>query len=89
MMTKCPCPVAGYQVETLDDEILLFHPSSRMIFRSNSTGALIWQLCDGKRTVGEIIKVLSASYPEASQQIEKDVPQTLQAFAKHGAITWL
>ena len=87
--TKCPCPVLGYQIETLDDEIVLFHPAKRAIFYSNSIGALIWFMCDGQRTVTEIIQILSATYPDAGQQIAQDVPQTLTTFAEHGAITWL
>lgn len=73
-------------METLDDEIILFHPASRTIFHSNSTGALIWQLCDGQRTVGDIINILSATYPDAAPQIPKDVQDTLLTFAQYGAI---
>jgi len=87
--TQRPCPAPGYQVEILDDEVLLFHPTSRAIFRSNSTGALIWELCDGQRTVADIVNILSAAYPEAAKQIQQDVPDTLRAFAEHKAIMWL
>ncbi len=87
--TRHPCPAPGYQIETLDDEIVLFHPAKRAIFYSNSIGALIWYMCDGQRTVAEIIKILSATYPDAAQQIAQDVPQTLATFAEHSAIIWL
>jgi pyrroloquinoline quinone biosynthesis protein D len=86
--TRRPCPIPGYQVEVLDDEVILFHPDSRTIFHSNSTGALIWQLCDGQRTVADIIQLLSAAYPDSAQQIQADVQDTLLAFAEHGAIIW-
>ncbi len=83
-----PAHVPGYRVEILDNEIILFSPSSRMILYSNQTGALIWQLCDGQRTTGDIIQTLSAAYPEAVPKIREDVHETLLTFAQHGAIVW-
>lgn len=88
MGDKRPCPVPGYQVELLDNEFLLFHPNNRVIFRSNGTGALIWELCDGERTITEIITLLRTNYPQAASQIPQDVLNTLQTFAQHGAIQW-
>lgn len=83
-----PHPVTGYMVEEMDGEILLFHPSQENIFYTNNTGSLIWQLCDGQRTVAEICQLLSDAYPDAASQIEQDVHNTLSDFATHGAIEW-
>jgi hypothetical protein len=85
---KRPCPVPGYQVEFLDGEIILFYPAGQKIFHSNRSGALIWQLCDGRRTVADITQILSEAYPEDARQIQADVQDTLQLFAEHEAITW-
>jgi hypothetical protein len=85
---KRPAHAPGYQVEILDDEVILFHPTNRKIFHSNSTGALIWQFCDGQRTVAEIAALLSAAYPDVAHQVKQDVQNTLQIFADHGAIVW-
>ena len=85
---KRPCRVSNFQMEVLDDEIILFHPTSKAIFYSNNTGALIWELCDGKRTMVDITQILSEAYPEAKDQIAADVHHTLETFASHGAIIW-
>lgn len=58
-MTPCLCPVQGFQIETLDGEIVLLHPTQNIIIYSNQTGALIWQLCDGQRLVAEIVEIFS------------------------------
>ena len=87
--SKRPHPVPGYQMEVLDGEILLFHPASTKVMYSNRSGALIWQLCDGKHTVTDISHLLGAAYPESADQIPSQVRHTLQTFAKHGAITWV
>jgi len=81
-----PTPVDGFQIETLDGEIVLLHPTRNIIIRSNQTGALIWRLCDGTRTEDEIVSILSAAYPESSDEIRGDVSAMIQALAARGAL---
>ena len=50
------------------------------------TAALVWRLCDGERTVGEIVRLLSETYPEASASIPSDVSATLDTLAREGAL---
>jgi hypothetical protein len=44
-------------------------------------------LCDGARTVGEIVELLSAAYPDAAEDIRADVPAAIQQLIHHGALT--
>jgi hypothetical protein len=81
-----PTPVDGFQVENLDGEIVLLHPARNLIVYSNQTGALIWQLCDGRRSVDEIVEILSAAYPESKAEIAVDVPLTIQTWVSQGAL---
>ncbi len=81
-----PAPVDGFQIETLDDEIVLLHPARNIIIHSNQTGALIWQLCDGARTIDEIAEILSAAYPESRAEISADVPAMIQTLTSRGAL---
>lgn len=81
-----PTPVDGFQIETLDGEIVLLHPTRNLIIHSNQTGALIWQLCNGTRTVDEITEILSAAYPEARDDIQADVPALIQTLVSRGAL---
>jgi len=86
---KRPRQVPGYQVEMLDGEMVLFHPTSLIILHCNTSGALIWQLCDGQRTVADIIELLSAAYPESATEIQTDVYDTLLTFVEQGTIEWV
>lgn len=88
-MEKRPLPTPGYAIEELDGELLLFHPSSEIILHTNETGAMVWRLCDGRRSVAEIVEMLTAVYPEAAADIAQDVPDLLTQFATQGAITWV
>src|SRR6266513_2446331 len=50
----------GLLVETLPDEVLVYDLERKKAHCLNQTAALIWQLCDGQRSVSEIARALSA-----------------------------
>jgi len=83
-----PHASAGYHVEELDGDLLLLHPSNQIILHTNQTAALVWRLCDGERSVAEIVALLGDAYPEASADIAADVPALLLELAEQGAIRW-
>lgn len=85
--TFIPKPIEGFQIESLDGEIVLLHPARNIIIYSNQTGALVWQLCNGERSVDEIVGILSAAYPESKAEIAVDVPQVIQSLISSGALT--
>jgi hypothetical protein len=85
-MIVIPKPIPGFQTQILDGEIVLLHPGNNTIIHINQTGALIWQLCNGVRSMTDIIVLLSEAYPESKKQIEADVPQIIQQFVAHGAL---
>ena len=62
-----------YFLEKIDNEITVYHPSLTTSLYLNETGALIWELCDGKRTVTDVIDILLTLYPESRSQIHDDV----------------
>jgi hypothetical protein len=85
-LTSKPRRKPDYRLELLDDEIVLYHPIDTHMLYFNQTASLIWQLCDGERSVDEIIALLSAAYPEAATDIPADVNATLDDFVKQGCI---
>jgi len=87
--TDHPRQAPDYQAEILDGELVIFHPASESVLHSNESGALIWQLCDGERSVGDIIRLLSEAYPESAAQVHTDVRETLTAFAESGAVEFI
>lgn len=87
MLAKIPAQQPDFRLEALDDELLLYHPSSTKIMYCNPTASLVWQLCAEQRTVQEIIDLLANAYPEAAETMAADVTAALQQFVDHGAIT--
>jgi hypothetical protein len=46
----------------------------------------VWELCDGSRSVVDIIAVLSESYPSQADQIEGDVISVVNDFIAHNVL---
>ncbi len=64
---------SGYLLERIDDEITVYHPILATSLYLNETGALIWELCDGVRSISDVIDILVENYPENGEQIADDV----------------
>ncbi len=57
---------------------------SGQIFELNLLGAEIWKLCDGSRTVGQIVEELMEGYDVGREELEKDVRDFLADVAERG-----
>lgn len=73
----------GFLLERIDGEISVYHPTLTTAVYLNETGALIWELCDGNRSVADIIDILSDHYPESRSQIETDVTSIVTQLVEH------
>lgn len=43
------------------------------IFSLNETGAAVWDLIDGKRSLGDIVAIIEEDFETAGQDVEADV----------------
>ena len=85
--STCPRQEEGYMLEELDGELLLYHLDQTRTIYLNSSAALVWNLCDGRSTVAEIIAFLQGEYPEAAAQMEHDVLEALANLHQAGAVS--
>ena len=51
----------GVVVEEMGEEILLYRPTTHKAIHLNGTAAAIWKLCDGTRTVKDLVACLEAA----------------------------
>ena len=61
-------------------------PETNNLVKLNTTSVLIWQVCTGEWTVGEIVEVLQENYPDAAENMEQDVIQTLGSLHQESVI---
>lgn len=81
-----PTRHSGFALEELDGEILLLDPRSERLIHCNPTAALVWRLCDGERTIAEIVELLAEAYPESAGAIRADVAGAVERLAAEGAL---
>lgn len=83
-ISKVICLKEGYLLERIDGEATVYHPTLTTAVYLNDTGALIWELCDGDRTVSDIIEAIGRQYPESRTQIETDVTTLICQLTERG-----
>lgn len=88
-MMNRPRRKPDYCLEMMEGELLLYHPVRTRILYCNETASLVWQLCDGGRSVAEITALLTAVFPEAAETVPEDVAAVLQTFLEHGVIEYV
>jgi Coenzyme PQQ synthesis protein D (PqqD) len=81
-----PRHTPDFQLEVMGDELLIYHPAQTKVVYCNATSALIWQLCDGERTVAQIVELLASAYPEAGDVVPAQTRDTLRKFRDEGVI---
>ena len=76
----------GLVVEEMDEEILLYRPTTHQAIHLNSTAAAIWRLCDGTRTTKDLIDFFVATYPNLKSNISHEIQQTIDQLLRDGAL---
>lgn len=81
-----PRHAAGFHLEAMDGEVLLYHPGLTRALRLNETAALVWRLCDGRRTVAHIAETLGELFPQQAEAVRLDVIDVVARLEVDGAI---
>jgi pyrroloquinoline quinone biosynthesis protein D len=81
-----PKQAFGFFIEEMDGENLLYRLGSHKAIHLNDTASVIWKLCDGSRTVQEIIDVLKGEYPGSESAVESDVREAIELLVGEGAL---
>ena len=84
---QAPRQTKDYRLETLDGELLLYHPAHTKTLYLNETASLVWRLCDGERTGEDICEILREAFPDASS-VDADVESTLESLLQSQAIDY-
>ena len=84
--SRRPRHAAEVRFRQFDNEILLLRPESGTGIWLNETASLVWLLCNGERTIAEIIELLREAFPVAAENLPAEVEDTLRVLSGHGAI---
>ena len=72
--------------DTLEGELVLYHPQRTTAIYLNQTASLIWGLCDGHRSLAEIVELLARHYPDAGGNLETEVREAIESLRQQRAV---
>lgn len=70
----------------IDGEGLVFHGGTGYVHLLNPLAKLVWELCDGKGTVGESAAGIAEAFGTPREVVEKDMERILRTFANSGLL---
>lgn len=86
---RVPVRIENFQLERLDDSVLLYHPGLTKTMRLNETAAVLWELCDGEHSVGDMAAMLTDAYPDQAEAIAEDVSVAVRSLVDEGAVRFV
>jgi hypothetical protein len=63
----------GVLRQEVSGSVVLFHMEKGTYYSLNDVGTRAWELCDGTRTLSEIVGVLAGEYAETEATIHEDI----------------
>ena len=87
-MADLRIPIQRYTfvLEEMDEESLLYHDGLKKTIYLNETATIIWKLCDGTRTIQDIIDLLNQAYADSGERVDADVAEGIAQLAAEGAL---
>lgn len=76
----------GVVVEELGEEVLLYRPATHKAIHLNGTAAAIFKLCDGTRSIDELVALLETTFPDAKPRIAREVRDAVDQLLRDGAL---
>lgn len=77
---------AGLSAEIVGRDFALHDGRSGKVHFLNRTGALVWDLADGSRSVGQILNELASAFGRTPDELQVDVERILLELQGEGLI---
>lgn len=74
------------RVRSIDGETVVLDRARELIHQLNPSASLIWMLCDGDHTVGQMVRELSGAFEVTVAVAEQDVAAVLDRFGRLGLL---
>ena len=70
----------GLRLVSETDSPTILNHDNQLVAKISATSARIWNLCDGRTSIGEVLQILSVTYASSVELIRKDVYAALSGF---------
>jgi Coenzyme PQQ synthesis protein D (PqqD) len=86
MIDSIPKPVADVATEVVAGEMLLYEPRQTRAVYLNPTAALVFGLCDGSRSVGDIMRMITECYSDDAASVSDDIFAAVEGLQESGVL---
>lgn len=80
MEAQAPARSADVAIERVGQDVILYDRRSGRAHVINGSAARVWDLCDGRATLGEITAAFAAAYGLAPSAVSDDVAAIMATF---------
>lgn len=77
-LESCPKRKAQVVAQKAKNDWLLLNMENGNYFSLNDIGGRIWELCDGSRSVSQVVATLASEYDAPTDVLQKDVVELLE-----------
>ena len=82
-----PMAVPGVLEYEVEDDLVLYRPSTDDVEVLNGTAAAVWWLCDGTRTGQEIVEAIAHLYGQSVEQVRIEIFSIVERMFEEGLVT--
>jgi hypothetical protein len=73
----------------IGDDIVVIKDDGLSTHILNKTAAIIWEMCDGKRGIDEIVASLCERFDVSAEEARADTRETIENLTKAGIIKYI
>ena len=87
-VASIPQPAPAMAWQTIDGEVVLLDSDGKQLIGISETGARIWALMDGTRSIEDIAHALTEEFDVSRETALADVRAFLNELGELGAVVW-
>jgi hypothetical protein len=85
-VVSMPTRRAGASAFELDDNVAAYDDVGQLLILLNTSAAAVWERCDGRTTVDDMVRALAAAHGADGDDIAEDVRRTVAKLAELGLV---
>lgn len=81
---RTPKRRSDLETRTVGDEVIVLDAAGQRVHRLNGSASYIWDCCDGRTSVPEIVSRLATAFTVTEDAVSGDVQNTIAEFDRLG-----
>lgn len=87
-MERYPVRSSDTAHRLLVDEAIVVNFKTSFFYNLNPVGTFIWERCDGRHRLGEIVRALTEEYEVGEDEARRDCLEFIEGLVEQGVLAW-